>query len=89
MKNRLGDVGRIGGMVVGLTWAISTTFIIPVLMYEQSGVFNSIKRSAIIIKQRCCESLSAGVSIGFSLFLWPLLGFTLSVVLFVISLCSV
>lgn len=84
MENRLGVVGRIGGMVVGLTWAISTTFIIPVLIYEQSGVFNSIKRSAIIIKQRWGESLSAGVSIGFSLFLWTLLGFALSVVLFVI-----
>ncbi len=82
LEERMGIVGKIVGMVLGLAWAISTTFMIPVLIFEQSGVFGSFKRSALIIKQRWGESLAAGVSIGFSLFLWSLLGFAVSIVLF-------
>ncbi len=82
IEERMGIVGRIVGLVIGLAWAISTTFIIPVLLYEQSGVLTSFKRSAIIIKQRWGESLAAGVSIGFTLFLWTLLGIAVSVALF-------
>lgn len=74
-------VGAIIGGIIGVAWSILTSFIVPVLIYENLGVVGSIKRSGQIIKQRWGENLAGGISLIGGVFLWMLAGIAISIVL--------
>lgn len=58
-------VGNILTRLVGVAWTLATFFAVPVILYENLGVFASLKRSGQLFKQRWGESLVGQYGIGF------------------------
>jgi len=64
-----GKIGQIVSSIIGVAWSILTFFVVPILVYEDRGVVDSVKESGRLMKQKWGESLSATVSFGFFNFL--------------------
>jgi len=64
LQERLGKFGQIVVALLGAAWSILTYFIIPVLVFEEAGVTDGVKRSAALVKKTWGEEVIAGV--GFS-----------------------
>ncbi|MCC7504516.1 MAG: hypothetical protein IT259_04405 [Saprospiraceae bacterium] len=59
-----GKIGEIVAGLIGLAWSVMTFFVVPVLIYEDKGVFESVKESGRLMKQKWGESLAANASFG-------------------------
>ncbi len=55
-------------------WAIATFFIVPVMIFEERSIFDSIKQSVNLIKKTWGESLVGGGGIGLFIFLLAIPG---------------
>lgn len=64
-----GKIGQIVSSLIGMAWSIMTFFVVPILVYEDRGVLDTVKESGRIMRQKWGESLSANVSFGFFNFL--------------------
>lgn len=64
LEERAGFLGRIAIALIGVAWSAITFFVVPVLLYEPVGVFESIKRSVSIFKERWGEQFTGNISIG-------------------------
>lgn len=76
-----GKIGEIVSSLIGVAWSILTFFVVPILVYENMGVVDSIKASGRLMKEKWGESLAANVSFGLLNFLAILLTIGLSVML--------
>jgi hypothetical protein len=54
-KFKLG--GRIVAMLAGISWVVATSLVVPVLLYEDRPVLDSLGRSASLIKKRWGEGV--------------------------------
>jgi hypothetical protein len=72
IQQKAGIAGKIVSFAAGLAWTYATFFIIPVLIYEDIGVFKSIKRSGQIFKSTWGETITG--TFGFGI-IFMLLGF--------------
>ncbi len=61
---RLKVGGRIAQAIVGLTWALATFFVIPVLLFEPVGPMDAVRRSSHLFRERWGEQVSALGSLG-------------------------
>ncbi len=52
-----------------MAWSIVTIFVVPVLVYENIGPIDAIKKSAGVIKKTWGESLIRAIGLGFVQFL--------------------
>lgn len=59
-----GKIGEIIAGLLGLAWSILTFFVVPILIYEDMGVIDSVKASGKIIKEKWGESLAGNFSLG-------------------------
>ncbi len=65
MNNQIGaTLGRIFTSLAGLAWALVTFFVIPVILFEDKGVMESLKRSGSLFKQRWGETAVGHIGIG-------------------------
>ena len=80
IQRKGGLAGRIVAGIAGFAWTYATFFIIPVLIYEDKGVFKSIKRSAQIFKITWGETFIGSFGFGIIFFLLALVG-----ILFIIA----
>ncbi len=64
-----GKLGEFVASLIGVAWSILTFFVVPVLIYEDKGVIESVKESGRLMKEKWGESLAANVSFGFFHFL--------------------
>ncbi|MCH7902242.1 hypothetical protein IIC68_00660 [archaeon] len=85
LENAARKARGIGGIVIsiirgliGFAWGVLTFFVIPVIVYENIGVVDTIKRSGQIIKQTWKEAIVVNFGVGlilFPIFLgWIILG---------------
>ncbi|MGB1121573.1 MAG: DUF6159 family protein [Saprospiraceae bacterium] len=61
------NTGRIGEFVAGLmggAWSILTFFVVPIVIYENKNVIDSVKESTAIMREKWGESLAGSVSFG-------------------------
>lgn len=72
LEERAGFIGAIVLRIIGAAWAIITFFVVPVLLFEEVGVFGSVKRSVQIFKQKWGEQFTGNVTIGLVVFLLAL-----------------
>ena len=68
ISERSGLLGRIVIGLIGAAWSAVTFFVVPVLLYEDEGVLDSVKRSGHIFKQRWGEQFTGNASIGLAMF---------------------
>jgi hypothetical protein len=73
----MGKIGQIVASLFGIAWSIMTFFVVPILVYEDKGVFESVKLSGRLMKQKWGESLAANVSFGLFHFLGVVVAFLL------------
>jgi hypothetical protein len=73
LSERFGVIGRIVISLIGVAWNVVTFFVVPVLLYEQLGVGQGIKRSASLFRQRWGEEFIGNGAIGIVVFLASLL----------------
>ena len=64
MEERAGIVGRIVGSLVGIAWSLVTFLVVPVLVIEQLGPFQAVKRSTELFKKTWGENMIANAGIG-------------------------
>jgi hypothetical protein len=62
-------IGQIAAAILGAGWSILTFFVVPVVIYEDKNVFESIKQSGRLMRQKWGESLGANFGFGFINFL--------------------
>ena len=65
IEERFGIVGQIIGSLIGAAWGIVTFLTIPILMLEDIGPIDALKRSAHLLKQTWGENLGAQFGFGF------------------------
>ena len=64
ISERAGIVGQILGGVLGFAWSVATFLVVPVLVVENVGPFEAIKRSTGYLKRTWGEQLIGNVGIG-------------------------
>ena len=67
LEERSGLIGQIALSLVGGAWALVTFFVVPVLVIEDKGVFESIKESLSLIRKTWGESIigAGGMAVVF------------------------
>jgi hypothetical protein len=68
VEERAGWVGRIAAALFGAGWTVATYLMVPVLVAENRGVGDSIRRSTELLKKTWGEQLIVGIH-----FLWIVL----------------
>lgn len=71
--------------VIGAAWSVITYFIVPVIVFEDTGVFEMFARSKETVVQTWGESLGAIAGVSFVSILFGLVGAIPGVVIFVVS----
>jgi hypothetical protein len=94
LQEKAGWLGRLVLGFAGAAWGVVTFFVVPVLLFEQTDVAGSVKRSASLFKKSWGEGFVGNGGIGIALFLlalplfafcallltlWPLFGGVLMV----------
>lgn len=65
IADRSSWVGKIIVAIIGMAWSLITFFVIPVMVFEDISVFESIKRSGYLFKKTWGENVIGQFSIGF------------------------
>jgi len=64
IRERAGFIGQILGGVLGFAWSIATFLVVPVLVIENVGPIEAIKRSTGLLKRTWGEQIVGNVGIG-------------------------
>jgi hypothetical protein len=64
IEERSGIAGRIVGSLVGLAWSLVTFLVLPVIVIEQVGPIDAVKRSTELFKHTWGENMIANAGIG-------------------------
>ena len=84
VREEMGFIGRILGSLLDTAWQVLTYLVVPIVMFEDRGPIDGVKRSSQLFKGTWGENLAARVGFG-------LLGFVLilpAVALFVVGASS-
>jgi hypothetical protein len=80
-----GKIGDIVSKIFGVAWSILTFFAVPVLVFQDRSVLDTIRESGRIMKDKWGESLAANVSFGLFYLLGGLVAFGIGVLLSTIN----
>ena len=64
IEERSPTIGRLIGSLIGLAWSLVTFLVLPVLVIEQIGPIQAVKRSAELFKRTWGENMIANAGIG-------------------------
>jgi hypothetical protein len=59
-----GKIGQIVTAFMGIAWSLLTFFVVPILVFQDKGVIESIKDSGRMMKDKWGESLTMNMSFG-------------------------
>ena len=74
-------LGRIVVGIIGIAWSLLTFFIIPVLIFEDKSIKESIKRSASLFKKTWGENIIGQFSIGLFFVILAVVGIVIPIIL--------
>src|SRR3954452_1312778 len=77
IEERFGIIGTIVARLVGLAWNLVTFLVVPILVLEDLGVGDALKRSKDLFKKTWGENVLGQFGLGFVGFLLALPGFLL------------
>lgn len=69
VESRSERAGQFAAALLGAGWTIATYFVVPVLVVEQVGPIQAVKRSLSVLSRTWGEAVTAGFSKGFFVFL--------------------
>jgi len=64
IEDRVEKLGRLIAWLLGTAWTLMTYFIVPVLVFEDLGIVDSVKRSTAVLKKTWGEEIMSGLSFG-------------------------
>ena len=64
IEERAGIFGRVVSGIAGIAWSLVTFLVIPVLVIEDIGVMDAIKRSGSLFKRTWGENMAAQIGFG-------------------------
>lgn len=64
LEERVGFIGRLVVGLIGVAWAIASYFAIPVIVTENVGPFEALKRSSALIRKTWGETLTTQVGLS-------------------------
>jgi hypothetical protein len=79
VSRRSGLIGRIVIAVIGIVWSMATFLVIPVMVFEDKGVFDAIMGSGNLLRKTWGENIIGNFSLG-SLFIPPILLLFLAII---------
>jgi hypothetical protein len=85
LEQRAGVVGRLLVNIIGMAWSVATFMVIPVVLFEDVGVTDSVKRSAGLFRQKWGEQLVGNGSIGIAMVVIGLVAVVPVALLFALS----
>jgi hypothetical protein len=85
LSERGGLVGRIVSSLIGLAWNLATFLVVPVLVMEEVGPIDAVKRSATLLKKTWGEQIVGNLSIGLVFGLAGLLMFLVGIPLVMVA----
>lgn len=88
ISERGGTLGRIASSLFGLAWNIATFLVVPVLVVEDVGPIDAVKRSAELLKQTWGEQIAGNLSIGLIFGLLSVVALLLGVPVIVLAAMS-
>jgi hypothetical protein len=65
ISERSGAIGRIVVSLIGFVWNIATFLVVPVLVVENVGPLDAVKRSGRLLKETWGEQIAGNLSVGF------------------------
>ena len=80
LENQGGIGGQIAARLVGMAWSLVTFLAVPVIAFEGTGPFQTLRRSASIFRERWGQQITGNIAIGGAV---ALLGILPSVLLIV------
>jgi hypothetical protein len=75
IEKRLGIIGRLVTKLIGVAWTLASYFVAPILVFENLGPVDALKRSARIFRETWGEELVSQFSMGAIFMLLGLAGF--------------
>lgn len=84
LEERAEKLGRLVVSLLGLAWTLITYFIIPVIVFEDLSIGDSIKRSADLFRRQWGTQVVSGFSFGLIFFLLAIPGIFLGLLGFVV-----
>jgi len=75
IEKRLGIIGRLVTKLIGVAWTLASYFVAPILVFENLGPVDALKRSARIFRETWGEELVSQFSMGLIFMLLGLAGF--------------
>jgi hypothetical protein len=88
ISERGGIIGRIVSSLIGLAWNVATYLVVPVLVMEDVGPVEAVKRSVELLKETWGEQIAGNFSIGLVFGLLSLLAMFVGVPLIVLAVTS-
>jgi hypothetical protein len=64
IQERTGTLGKIAAGIAGGVWTLVTMFVVPVMIFEEKGVLDSMMESLALFKKTWGESVAGTISIG-------------------------
>ena len=64
ISRRSGLLGRILIAIIGFVWSLSTFLVIPVMIFEDKGVFEAVHESFALLKRTWGENIIANFTLG-------------------------
>jgi len=64
IEERAGVFGRIVSGIAGIAWSLVTFLVVPVLVIEDIGVIDAVKRSGALFKRTWGENMAAQIGFG-------------------------
>ena len=71
--SRRGALGDIVRSLIGIAWNLVTFLVVPVLVVEEVGPIEAVKRSAMLLRRTWGEQIAGGAGMGLIFFLFFLL----------------
>jgi len=73
-SNRKSLFSRIAGSILGFSWGLVSFFVIPVMVFENVGPFEALKRSTSLIQKTWGENIAGQFSTGAVFFVLGVVG---------------
>lgn len=64
LLHNTGKIGQFISSLFGIAWSVLTFFAVPVLIFEDKSVIDTVKESGRLMKQKWGESMTANLSFG-------------------------
>jgi hypothetical protein len=88
LAERNSTLGRLVISLIGLAWNIATFLVLPILVIEDLGPLDAIKRSVSLLKKTWGEQLAGTIGLSFVFSLITIGAFVASVPFIIISLTN-